>query len=172
MTVIEPIGYKTISPKKHKMVYKCVCDCGKECFVLGNGLKTGSVASCGCVMSVGEETITKILDDKHIPYDHDQCLDELWKETGRRLRFDFILYDNNHNIFRIIEFDGRQHLSGFDGGVWSQYESYEVIHERDKIKDQFCLTHNYPLVRIPYYKRRTVNLDDLLGDKYLVKEGD
>ena len=169
LTVVEQAGYKTLSDNKHKRVYKCLCDCGNECIVLGNSLKYGSATSCGCRVSIGEDTIQKILDVAGIKYSHNKCLDELVKETGRRLRFDFVLYDDEDKVSRIIEFDGRQHLEGFCGGIWSNAEPYETIHERDEIKNQFCLKHNYPLVRIPYYKRYTVSLDDLFGNKYLVK---
>ena len=48
----------------------------------------------------------------------------------------------------------------------------ETILEKDEIKNQFCLSHNYPLVRIPYTKLNNITIDDLLGDQYLVKGDD
>lgn len=56
------------------------------------------------------------------------------------------------------------------GGQWSNSETYEIIHERDMIKNNFCLNHNYTLVRIPYHKLKTLVLDDILGEKYIVKK--
>ena len=52
------------------------------------------------------------------------------------------------------------------------FDSIEVIKERDNIKNTFCITHNYPLVRIPYTKLNNITIDDLLGDQYLVKGDD
>jgi hypothetical protein len=70
----------------------------------------------------------------------------------------------------MIEFDGRQHTNGPEA-IWSQSDSLEIIQERDAIKNNFCLSHNYPLVRIPYTKINYINIEDILGDEYLVKGG-
>ena len=71
----------------------------------------------------------------------------------------------------MIEFDGRQHTSGPEA-IWSNSDPLEKIAERDSVKNNFCLSHQYPLVRIPYTKLGKITLEDLLGNKYLVKEGD
>ena len=70
-------------------------------------------------------------------------------------------------INRIIEFDGTQHNrpNDFFGGE----EKFLKQQENDKIKNQYALSHNIPLVRIPYSKRNTMTIEDLLGDKYLIK---
>lgn len=71
---------------------------------------------------------------------------------------------------RLIEFDGRQHFTGPDTTHWGRTtDTLESIKERDEIKNCFCLNHNYPLVRIPYFKLETITIEDLLGDKYLIK---
>jgi hypothetical protein len=36
--------------KKGKSIWHCVCDCGNEIDVIGNSLKTGNTASCGCLL--------------------------------------------------------------------------------------------------------------------------
>lgn len=95
------------------------------------------------------------------------------KETGRRLRFDFILYNNDNSINRIIEFDGRQHKYGPDTNYWEHStDTLKSIKEKDNLKNDFCLKHNYPLVRIPYTKLDNLTIDDLLGNKYLIKGDD
>ena len=82
-----------------------------------------------------------------------------------------IISDENNNIKRIIEFDGRQHFTGPDTDYWGHStDSLETIQEKDRIKNNFCLSHNYPLVRIPYTKLESITIEDLLGEKYLVKE--
>ena len=73
----------------------------------------------------------------------------------------------------MIEFDGCQHLTGLDTTYWGRTtDTLESIRKRDKIKNHFCLNHNYPLIRIPYSKLKTITIDDLLGDKYLIKGDD
>ena len=89
---------------------------------------------------------------------------ELYRETGRKLRFDFILYEEDLiTPKRFIEFDGRQHIAGPEA-IWSQSDPLEIIQERDNIKNKFCLSHNYPLVRIPYTKLNHITIEDSLGD--------
>lgn len=96
------------------------------------------------------------------------------KETGRKLRFDFAIYKQDGQFERFIEFDGRQHFTGPDTTYWGRTtDTLKDIKERDEIKNNFCLNHNYPLVRIPYFKLETITIEELLGDKYLIKgDGD
>lgn len=169
LTVIEDIGFRKQVEGHNRRWYKCLCDCGNEKEIMGNMLKSGQVSSCGkCLTSLGEYQISQLLDKNNIFYQQDIVLPELYKETGRRLRFDFILYDDDLTTpIRMIEFDGRQHIQGPES-IWSNSDSLETITERDNIKNIFCLNHNYPLVRIPYTKLNKITLDDLLGDQYLI----
>ena len=47
-----------------------------------------------------------------------------------------------------------------------------MIKERDNIKNQFCKKYQIPLVRIPYSHINNITLNDLIGDKFLIKEDD
>lgn len=169
LTVIEDLGFKEQVPGHKRRWYKCQCDCGNICEVMGNKLKQKQVISCGkCLVSKGEFIIQQILDNANIEYNYDCQLPELTKECGKKLRFDFILYKEGQ-INRIIEFDGRQHIYGPDTNYWGHStDTLKAIQERDKIKNTFCRNHNIPLVRIPYYYINTITLEDLLGDKFLI----
>jgi hypothetical protein len=94
----------------------------------------------------------------------------LTEYSGRRLRFDFIIYNTDGTINRFIEFDGNQHKTGMWGGTWSNIEDYDTIHERDLIKDNFCLSNNYCLIRIPYSRLGKITIQDLMENKYQIKE--
>ena len=170
LVVIEDLGFRKQIEGHNRRWYKCKCDCGNIKEVMGNSLKTGHISSCGqCLVSLGEYEISKLLDDNEIFYQHDIVLPELYKETGRKLRFDFILYEDDFlTPKRMIEFDGRQHSKGPEA-IWSKSDPLEAIKERDNIKNKFCLSHNYPLVRIPYNKLHNIKLEDLLGEVYLIK---
>ena len=147
----------------------CKCECGNIVKVQDNKLKTGNNSSCGkCKYSKGEYAIKQILDNNNIIYEHDSMLPELFNQTKRRLRFDFIIYTTNGEIDRFIEFDGNQHKTGMWGGNWSNTETYETIHERDLIKNKFCLNNGYTLIRIPYEKLNNLTLEDLLGNKFKI----
>jgi hypothetical protein len=65
---------------------------------------------------------------------------------------------------RLIGFDGQQH----DLNSRSNWHTEELV-QRDIEKNQYALSHEIPLVRIPYYKT-TIAEQDLFGDKYLVEE--
>lgn len=170
LMVIEDLGMRQQVPGHNRRWYKCLCDCGNIYEVQGNMLKQGQAISCGkCLSSKGEYLIQEILNKNNIIYNHNICITELIKETGRRLRFDFVLYNNDGSISRIIEFDGRQHIYGPDTNYWGHTtDTLETIQERDNLKNNFCKKHNIPMVRIPYTHINNIVLDDLLGDKFLV----
>lgn len=173
LVVIEDLGFKPHVEGHQRRWYKCQCDCGNIKEAMGNALKSGSVSSCGnCnFSSLGEHNIMALLQENQIPFLHDTYYQPLLEETKRRLRFDFILFtdDSYTTPTHFIEFDGRQHTQGPDTNYWGHTDPLEKIQERDNIKNNFCLSHNLPLVRIPYSKVHTISLDDILGDKYLVK---
>lgn len=39
----------------NKTYYRCICDCGKECFKYGYYLSTGRTNSCGCLRIDGRK---------------------------------------------------------------------------------------------------------------------
>ena len=49
-------------------------------------------------------------------------------------------------------------------------EDFQNISERDNLKNNFCISHNIPLVRIPYSKLKTLQIEDLLSNKYVINE--
>lgn len=167
-------GTLTVVQKSDKKVkgdvyWQCVCDCGNIIDTSGHNLRRGSTLSCGCLgMSHGEYHISDLLNNNHIDYIYNRgYFADLKNEDNNLLRYDFILFDNNHRPYRIIEFDGIQHNEpiNFFGG----FHSLLKTKKNDIIKNQYALSHNIPLVRIPYSKRDSMTLDDLLGNKYLIK---
>lgn len=63
----------------------------------------------------------------------------------KTLPFDFYLPE--HNI--CIEYDGIQHFKEVKN--WGGKKGYELIKERDKIKNEYCIKNDIKLIRIPYY---------------------
>lgn len=52
--------------------------------------------------------INEILQNNNINYEYDTVFPELFQECGHRLRFDFIIYDENYEKpIRFVEYDGR-----------------------------------------------------------------
>lgn len=172
LVIIEDLGFKQQVPGHNRRYYRCICDCGAEREASGNELKSGNLNSCGhCLISKGEEKVKQLLVEYNIKFEHNKMLSNFYEETNKKLRFDFIIYDENNEITRIIEVDGIQHYQGPDKGYWSRTpETLEDIQKRDFIKNSFCLKHNIPLVRIPYYQIQKLVFSDLFSDKYLIKE--
>ena len=49
-------------------------------------------------------------------------------------------------------------------------EKVQALITRDKEKNQYCLSHNIPLYRIPYTYRDTITYEELTNEKFRVKE--
>lgn len=150
------------------VVWECDCDCGNIHYTSVSRLNAGKVCSCGCTKSIGESKIREILDANNILYVYNKpYFDDLINIDGNRLKYDFILINESSSPYRIIEFDGIQHYEPID--FFGGQEIFDKQKTHDTLKDQYALSHNIPLARIPYSKRDTMTIEDLLGDKYLIK---
>lgn len=161
LTPLEPTDKRLSS----SIVWKCQCDCGNITYVSVDNLRgQNPVRSCGCIgSSVGEKIIENILKENNISYIKEYSFDDLrFERTNRKARFDFYLPKYN----RLVEFDGEFHF--IDKGNWSKNDSLESRQERDRIKNEYALSHNIPLVRIPYTERDRITLDMILGDQFLI----
>ena len=153
--------------KRDENTFLCKCDCGELTIVSRNCLVTGSIKSCGCLRSIGENNIKTLLDDAEIRYEQQKSFADLISDSGGYPLYDFALLDIDDIPIRLIEFDGLQHEKPYD--YFGGEEKFLKVQANDILKNQYALSHNIPLVRIPYSKRDTMTLDDLLGDKYLIK---
>ena len=143
----------------------CRCECGNFKSIAGYNLYSGITSSCGCInYSIGEKNIANILNQNNIRYIKEYCNSEL-----KLKRFDFAILDENENIIRLVEYDGEQHYKS-NRGTWDNSDSLEKRQARDKEKDEYALSHNIPLVRIPYWERDNITLDMIMGNKYKVKQ--
>lgn len=144
--------------------YLCKCECGNEKIINGCLLRNGTTISCGCIKySIGEKIIASLLKEANINYIKEYVV----KELGNK-RFDFAIMENN-TIIRLIEFDGRQHYEK-SNSIWDKTMSLEERQKIDKIKNEYALSHNIPLVRIPYWERDKITLEMILGSTYEMRE--
>lgn len=170
LVVEEFAGYKKDSRGINKAMFKCSCECGNKNFVVsGNSLRGGLTKSCGCLTrSIGEENIKRILKENNIPFKAEYTFSDLYLNKNGLLRYDFALLNCNNQPIRLIEFDGDQHFKSVE--YFGGKEGLSHLQYCDQTKNQYALSHNIPLVRIPYSKRDTIVLNDLIGNKYLVIE--
>lgn len=149
LTIIQRIG----KDKYGAATYLCQCDCGNTTIVDRRKLITGNTQSCGCIKSHGEQKIQNILQQENLSYKKEKTFDDCWSKEGGKFRFDF--YVNNSYL---IEYDGIQH---FEPKFIFANKDFELQQQRDKMKNEYCKTHNIPLIRIPYWHYDKITIDDL-----------
>ena len=139
---------------------ECQCDCGNKTIVKRQNLTSGNTQSCGCIISKGEARIKHLLQEKNIPFIAQWTPKDY---PNQKCKFDFYV-DNKY----VIEFDGPQH----DGQISGYYtkEKVQALIIRDKEKNQYCLSHDIPLYRIPYSYRDTITYEELTNEKFRVKK--
>lgn len=135
--------------KDRKVCWECECLCGSRIIVTGVGLRKGNIQSCGCLKSLGEEKISKLLTSNNILFEREKIFNDF-----KPYRYDF--YVNNQYV---IEYDGKQHFQDY---CWGK-EVHSVIdsQKRDKLKNDYCFKNNIPILRIPYTHLENLTLEDL-----------
>lgn len=146
--------------KRH--YYKCEClFCHRVYDIMTDNLDKSF--SCGCQRSIGEYNIIQILEENHILYKKE------FSFPNSLLRYDFAILNNEHQIIRLIEFDGEQHyLEGVKNSGWNTMDKYLYTEEKDIKKNNLAKQYNIPLIRIPYWERDNLTLELLFDDKYLI----
>ncbi len=110
-----------------------------------------------CNESKGEKAISNILSYLNINYTPQKRFPECkYKNT---LPFDFYIHNKKSKL--LIEFDGRQHFESVD--IFGGEENLKETQFRDQIKNDFALSKNIPLLRIPYTEQD--NIESILINK-------
>lgn len=161
LVVIKDLGFRQqASRDKRERWSLCQCSCGNIIEVRNNNLNTGMTQSCGCVQSRGEQVVAKVLRDNNINFATQYSFIDLRTDKNGVLKFDFAIFKDN-KLFKLIEFDGRQHTEG-PAAKWKQSSSLEEIQYRDRLKNQYCQEHNILLLRIPYTDIDKITLEYLM----------
>ena len=162
LLVLSYVGINAVGGTK----FDCLCDCGEHIVTDKASLKRGLVRSCGCIRSLGENNIKSVLSEAGINYIPQYKFPDLVSTKNKKLPYDFAIIDDAEQVLRLIEFDGPQHIKPYDffGGI----EKFLTVQENDNLKNQYALSHDIPLVRIPYKKKDSIAVDDLMGEKYLI----
>ena len=110
--------------------------------------------------SRGEIKICDILDRAGLEYQEEYTFPDLVSSSGRALRFDFCVFDDNGEIDFLIEYQGIQHyepkdkFGGKKGLIQQKYN--------DNLKRKYCLEHGYTLVEVPYWEEGMLDYDYLM----------
>lgn len=84
-----------------------------------------------------------------------------------RYRFDFAIFDNDHRLKCLLEYDSVLHFK--ETGLHHGRVSFTKAQERDRVKNQFCLRKKIPLYRIPYWALKDItSFADCIKPEFLV----
>lgn len=107
--------------------------------------------------SRGEIKIHEILEQNGMNFKEEYEFPGLKAPSGRPLRFDFAVFDDDGNIDFLIEFQGEQHYTSvahFGGQKHLQIQKYN-----DTKKREYCLRKDIPLLIVPYWDYDNLNFD-------------
>lgn len=127
--------------------YLCDCDCGNQKWVLGKRLFNGYTNSCGCIDSVANAVMDKILTEKGIIFKREVSFEDCKDKAP--LRFDFAIYNKEEELLGLMELNGSLHYSS-SGTGWDTPERLIDQQKKDYIKRKFCEDSKIPFLVIPY----------------------
>ena len=114
--------------------------------------------------SRGEITIEEILKEAGLNFKEEYQFPDLISSTGRPLRFDFAVFDDNDNLDFLIEYQGIQHYE-----AKSKFGGYSGLRKQqfnDMKKREYCRKHNIILVAIPYTDEGRLSYDYIMNAYY------
>ena len=114
--------------------------------------------------SRGEIKIHEILETAGLVFKEEYSFPDLVSSSGRPLRFDFAVFDDNDNLEFLIEYQGIQHYqpkSKFGGYSGLRKQQYNDMQKRE-----YCRNHNIILISIPYIDEGRVNYDYIMNAYY------
>lgn len=87
--------------------WKCKCKrCGRTFTAKGSSIRSGETNGCGCVHSLNEQKITRMLKEADIPFQAQYSFKDL-KGKDRVLRFDFAIFNPDGSLKHLIEYNGK-----------------------------------------------------------------
>lgn len=160
LVVIDREGSYTNKSGAKNVTWNCLCDCGNRKVVKSCDLIAGKVSSCGCMISRGEYIMRQELNNRHVLFDTQYSFPDFISDKNRPLRFDFAILDDDKNLLCLIEYQGIQHDKQYEKHHVSFGEQQRNI--TDKMKQEYCKSHNILLFEIWYNQNIGVELDKIL----------
>lgn len=114
--------------------------------------------------SRGEIKIEEILTNAGLSFTEEYSFPDLLSSTGRPLRFDFAVFNDEGELDFLIEYQGVQHYqpkSKFGG-----YSGLRKQQFNDMQKREYCKKHGIILIAIPYTDEGRLNYDYIMNSYY------
>lgn len=110
--------------------------------------------------SRGEIKIEEILQNANLFFKEEYTFPDLVSSSGRPLRFDFAVFDDDGDLDFLIEYQGIQHYepkSKFGGYTGLRKQQYN-----DMKKREYCAKRGITLIAIPYWDEGRINYDYIM----------
>ena len=110
--------------------------------------------------SRGEIKIEEILQQAGLHFEEEYIFPDLVSSSGRPLRFDFAVFDDNGDIDFLIEYQGIQHYEAKSkfGGAKGLYRQKH----NDAQKKIYCQQRGITLICIPYWEEGMIDYDYIM----------
>jgi hypothetical protein len=112
--------------------------------------------------SKGERKIEDILKQNKISFQREVSFNDLHGSGNNLLRFDFAIFKQDQLIC-LIEYDGEQHFK-FVKHFHKNVFNFKKAKEWDRRKNRYCLIHNIPLIRVPYWDYDTLTFKKIFTE--------
>ena len=110
--------------------------------------------------SRGEILIEEILIESNLQFEEEYSFPDLVSNNGRPLRFDFAVFDDEHNLDFLIQFQGIQHYE--PKSIFGGYSGLRKQQYNDMRKRQYCKQHGIKLIIIPYWQESMISYDYIM----------
>ena len=110
--------------------------------------------------SRGEIKIEEILNQSGLSFTEEYSFPDLVSPSGRPLRFDFAVFDDEGALDFLIEYQGIQHYepkSKFGGIAGLRKQQYNDMQKRE-----YCRKRGITLIAIPYYDEERLSYDYIM----------
>lgn len=114
--------------------------------------------------SRGEIKIEEILLEAGLSFQEEYSFPDLISSSGRPLRFDFAVFDDEGHLDFLIEYQGIQHYE-----AKSKFGGYTGLRKQqfnDMQKKEYCQKHGIILIVIPYTHEGIINYDYIMNAYY------
>ena len=111
--------------------------------------------------SRAEIKICQILQQAGLDFKEEYSFPDLIGQGGHALRFDFAVFDDNNDLWFLIQYQGIQHYkpkSVFGGMSGLKKQQYY-----DMLKREYCKKHDIKLILIPYWDQARINYDYIMN---------
>jgi len=141
----EMVGYGSTK----RVWWKCLC--GHEWKATPNGRTANNTGCPRCKHSKGENCVESLIQRLGLTYKTQFRIPSC--RHKRPLPFDFAIFDKNHNLTVLIEYQGEHHYQPipFNGDFETAKESFTSTQRNDGIKKQYCLGKGIKFLEIPFY---------------------